>query len=105
MSKAKKQIREPLGFPVHDDEERELIESYESHEGPFESLLTPESKRELEEAARATLEARRSKISLRVRMDHLEKLKARAKLEGLPYQTLINSLIHKYVSEPSKERS
>lgn len=84
------------------EEEADFIATFEVHEGPFESLLTPERKRELEEAARATLEARRSKISLRVRMDHLDKLKARAKQEGLPYQTLINSLIHKYVSEPGK---
>ena len=99
MSKARKTIGEPLGFPFHDDEERELIESFEAHEGAFESLLTAERKRELEEAARATLDKLRTKISLRVPVRDLTRLKSRAAEEGIPYQTLINSLIHKYVSD------
>ncbi|MDD3262699.1 MAG: CopG family antitoxin [Candidatus Absconditabacteria bacterium] len=39
----------------------------------------------------------RSLISLRVPQKNLDKLKILAKKEGIPYQTLINSILHKYV--------
>lgn len=37
-------------------------------------------------------------ISLRVSNFDLEKLKERANREGVPYQTLITSILHKYVT-------
>lgn len=39
----------------------------------------------------------RSLISLRVPQKNLDKLKYLAEKEGIPYQTLINSIIHKYI--------
>ncbi len=39
----------------------------------------------------------RSLISLRVPQKNLDKLKDLAEKEWIPYQTLINSIIHKYV--------
>jgi hypothetical protein len=41
----------------------------------------------------------RAKISLRVPKRDLVRLKSRALQEGIPYQTLINALIHRYVSD------
>ena len=38
-------------------------------------------------------------ISLRLKRNDLELLKRRADLEGLPYQTLLSSIVHKYVSD------
>ncbi|MCD6184783.1 MAG: hypothetical protein J7K84_03185 [Deltaproteobacteria bacterium] len=38
-------------------------------------------------------------ISLRLRANDLELLKHRADSEGLPYQTLLSSVIHKFVSD------
>jgi predicted DNA binding CopG/RHH family protein len=38
-------------------------------------------------------------ISLRVSDFDLEMLKKRAESEGLPYQTLINTVLHKYVTD------
>jgi len=38
-------------------------------------------------------------ISLRVSGFDLEMIKKRAELEGLPYQTLINTVLHKYVTD------
>jgi predicted DNA binding CopG/RHH family protein len=52
----------------------------------------------MQAAAQATLDAQRTKISLRVNNSDLAKLKARAAQEGMPYQTLINSILHKAVS-------
>ena len=90
--------REPTVGAYLDDEEREYIESFEAHTGPLVSHLTPARKREIEAMARATLREMRAKISLRVPAADLARLKQRAAAEGMPYQTLINSLIHKYVS-------
>ena len=43
--------------------------------------------------------AKKSKnINIRISEYDLEKLREKSLLEGLPYQTLISSIIHKYVS-------
>lgn len=84
--------------PAADSLESELSAEFAREDFPFESILTPELKREIEAAARATIEASREKISLRIPKADLAKLKARAAEEGMPYQTLINSILHKYVS-------
>jgi predicted DNA binding CopG/RHH family protein len=39
----------------------------------------------------------RSLISLRIPQKNLDKLKILAEKEGIPYQTLINSILHKYI--------
>ena len=38
-------------------------------------------------------------ISLRINSFDLEKIKSKAKRNGLPYQTLITTVLHKYVNE------
>ena len=38
-------------------------------------------------------------ISLRLKTNDLELLKRRADSEGLPYQTLLSSIVHKFVSD------
>ena len=38
-------------------------------------------------------------ISLRLRTNDLEQLKLRADSEGLPYQTLLSSIVHKFVTD------
>jgi predicted DNA binding CopG/RHH family protein len=81
-----------------DDEERELIELVEGDNFVFESLLTPERKKQIEAMARATMNDEREKISIRVSKTDLSRLKSKAMQEGIPCQTLINSLIHKYVA-------
>jgi predicted DNA binding CopG/RHH family protein len=52
----------------------------------------------LQKAARNTLNDERVQINLRVSKHNLSKLKARALREGMPYQTLINSILHKSVN-------
>ncbi|WP_306119344.1 MULTISPECIES: CopG family antitoxin [unclassified Roseitalea] len=54
-------------------------------------------------AARNTLNPKRKRISIAVPERDLVKLKARASEEGIAYQTLINSLIHKYVEGRLKD--
>ena len=38
-------------------------------------------------------------ISLRLKTNDLEQLKLRADSEGLPYQTLLSSIVHKFVTD------
>jgi predicted DNA binding CopG/RHH family protein len=80
----------------HDDEEKALYEAIENEDYvPGKSALTPERKAELQTIAQNTINEKRTKISLRVPNSDLSKIKARAIREGIPYQSLINSILHK----------
>jgi predicted DNA binding CopG/RHH family protein len=88
--------KEPKIGKFLDDEERELHEAIEREDyGVAKSFLTSERKAELQGYARATINEKRVKVSLRVPETDLARLKARALREGVPYQTLINSILHK----------
>jgi predicted DNA binding CopG/RHH family protein len=82
-----------------DEDEKLLVKAIErdSYE-PGENFLTPDRLKVLQSAARATINEARTKISLRLPNSDLERLKAKAMREGMPYQTLINSILHKAVS-------
>ena len=54
---------------------------------------------EVKKALTASARAKTKLVSIRVRENDLLRLRERASEEGLPYQTLINSLIHKYVQK------
>ena len=41
---------------------------------------------------------KRKAINIKVLESDLEKLKAKALEEGMPYQTLLNSVLHKYIT-------
>lgn len=88
-----------LAIPF-DQEERDLAALIESDTYiPAPSLLTPERAMMLQAAAQAKQDSlARAKISLRLPKGVLERLKVKAKEEGMPYQTLINSILHKAVS-------
>ena len=83
---------------ITDEEEAELIASTERGEwvsvGNFE-----EQKAYLQQLAANTLAKKRKRISISVPERDLMKLKKRAEEEGMPYQTLINSILHKYVNQ------
>lgn len=88
----------PPEFTFLDDEEREIYEAIESDDHVFANLLTPEKKLEVQAMARAKMNEGRVKISLRLLESDLASLKAKAMREGMPYQTLIGSILHKAVS-------
>jgi predicted DNA binding CopG/RHH family protein len=81
-----------------DDEEKQIIEAVEADDAVFVSLLTPKRKKEVEAIARAAMNPVREKITLRIAKQDLMRLKAKAMSEGMPYQTLIGSILHKAVS-------
>jgi len=90
----------PYVGSYHDEEEKELIEAIENDTNPVpDNELTEERKQELQAIARNSSKGDREKISLRVPRADLARLKVKAEQEGLPYQTLINSILHKAANE------
>ena len=77
-------------------EEKKLLESVES--GDYESTLTDNRRKELEGAATNTFK-KDKRISIRISNRDLVAIQSRASEEGMPYQTLVASIIHKYVSD------
>ena len=85
-----------------DPEEQELLEAYES--GEFESDLNVDRREYLAKAAEETFK-KDKRINIRISSRDLEALQRRALEEGLPYQSLVSSVLHKYVSGGLKDIS
>ncbi len=86
-----------------DKEERALRRSVEAGEWRSVRRKGREVQR-YQEYARATLKKDR-RVNIRVSGKDLEALQKRALEEGIPYQTLIGSILHKYVSGRLREES
>lgn len=80
-----------------DKEEQEILDSVERGEWKQVKNLA-EEKRRLRQIARNTLNKTRN-INLRLSERDLQKLKTKAVKEGMPYQTLASSILHKVASE------
>lgn len=78
-----------------DDEELELLQAFER--GEMVSVATKAELQRFRAAARATGTKDR-RVNIRLSSGDLLDLQARALAEGIPYQTLIASVIHKYVT-------
>jgi predicted DNA binding CopG/RHH family protein len=81
---------------ILDQEEQELMESVEKEEWQSIPLLTEELKKS-KEYARLTL-ANHRQLNIRLSQKDFTALKAKAIELGIPYQFLISSIIHKYLS-------
>jgi predicted DNA binding CopG/RHH family protein len=81
---------------VLDDEERDILESYERGEWVSVKNSKKEIKK-LREYARNTLQ-KDKRINIRMSSKDLDQVQVIAAQEGIPYQTLVSSIIHKYVS-------
>lgn len=79
-----------------DNEERELIEVIEADEYiPSLSELNPERLKLFRQAAQNTLHEGTEKVSIRLGRTDLARAKSYALREGIPYQTILKSIIHK----------
>lgn len=76
-------------------DEKELLEGFES--GEFKSKLTKNRKSFLKSVAEETFK-KDKRINIRISSRDLESIQRRALEEGIPYQTLVSSILHKYVS-------
>ncbi|MGE4502091.1 MAG: hypothetical protein AB7D03_04395 [Thiomicrospira sp.] len=80
---------------ILDDEEQSLLQAFES--GEFESVLTDERKTALMSMAQASVK-KDKRINIRIAQRDLDAIQRKALQEGMPYQTLIASILHKYAS-------
>ena len=86
-------MKNPLNL---DEEEVQLLQDFER--GEFRSITNfKQTKRKLEEAAADFLQ-KDKRINIRISSRDLEALKKKAHKEGMPYQTLISSTLHKFVA-------
>jgi predicted DNA binding CopG/RHH family protein len=84
-----------------DHEESELIQSFE--QGHLKSVASKSELARFKAAARATaLKDRR--VNIRLSSGDLSDIQVKALEEGVPYQTLIASVLHKYVTGRLTER-
>ncbi|MDQ6978431.1 MAG: CopG family antitoxin [Ghiorsea sp.] len=78
-----------------DKEEQEMLDAYDS--GEFESVMTDARKKSIAQIAAATFK-KDKRINIRLSGRDLSAIQRRALEEGIPYQTLVTSILHKYVS-------
>lgn len=75
-------------------EETDLLRSFENEEwqsvGPGQHVME-----NLKNAAKATIQQKK-RINIRISESDLNKIRIKAIEEGIPYQTLISSILHKY---------
>jgi predicted DNA binding CopG/RHH family protein len=77
-------------------EEKEYLASYEKGEWvPVKNMVAEKSK--VREYARATIRKDR-RVNIRISQRDLSELQRKAVHEGLPYQTFISSILHKFVN-------
>ena len=91
MKKLNEKAFEPL-----DKEESDLMQSLEN--GEWQSVIDlKQQKKAAVEAARNTLK-KDKRINLRLSQRDYHEIQIKAVEEGIPYQTLISSIIHKYLN-------
>ena len=77
---------------ILDEFEKEILEAYENG-----TLKPSKSRVDYQTIARNTMKKNR-KINIRISENDLLAIQRRAAREGIPYQTLVASVLHKYVS-------
>ena len=83
-------------------EEQEILESYENDE--WVSVSTPASMKKYKSMAKSTFK-KDKRVNIRMSEMDLELLQERALIEGLPYQTLMSSVLHKFVTGRLTEKA
>ena len=84
------------------NEEKDILDSYEKGQWRPAKNRKREIKR-LQQYARNTLQ-KDKRINIRMSSKDLDRVRVMATQQGIPYQTLISSIIHKYVSGYLKEK-
>ncbi|NQU63431.1 MAG: antitoxin [SAR324 cluster bacterium] len=87
----------PSAFEPLDEEEKELIDAAENDR--LETVSNPEMfETEALAAIKSTFE-KKKKITINLFENDISIIKAKALQEGIPYQTYISSIIHKFASQ------
>ncbi len=85
-----------------DHEESELLQAFE--QGQLKSIASKSELAKFKAAARATAIKDR-RVNIRLSSGDLSDIQVKALEEGVPYQTLIASVLHKYVTGRLTERT
>jgi predicted DNA binding CopG/RHH family protein len=87
--------REPASSVALDEEEREILRAVEA--GEWDEIPHIEAeKRRIQAFFRQVAQTRR--VTLRITENDLYSLQIKARQEGIPYQTLMTSILHKYLT-------
>ena len=92
MNRIRKETFKPI-----DQEEKDLMESIERDEWQPVKKIDQERNKAIE-AARNTLK-KNKRINLRLSQKDYHQIQIKAIEEGIPYQTLISSIVHKYLND------
>ena len=84
-----------------DPKEKELADSVER--GEWRSIRGQKRERKRYSGYAAATFRKDRRVNIRISNKDLEAIQKRALEEGIPYQTLISSLLHKYVSRRLRE--
>ena len=98
MKKLSRKAFEPL-----DQEEKDLMESIEHEDWRSVKNIKQEKEKAIA-AARNTLK-KDKRINLRLTQKDYRQIQIKAIEEGIPYQTLISSIVHKYLNGSIAPRS
>lgn len=86
---------DPFSAPL-DDEEKDLLESYER--GEWKTVGNLEEEKAKAKAASVNYLRKNARVNIRISSSDLKSIKQKAAFEGLPYQTLLASIIHKFAA-------
>ena len=82
--------------PTYDAEELDILQALEA--GTLKSVGDASTRRKAHQAAAESTLKKDQRLNIRISSRDLQNLQARAVEEGIPYQTLAASLLHKYVN-------
>ncbi len=85
------------------DDEKEILDTYEA--GEWQSVDNKDAEIDTYQAYARATHKKDKRVNIRISSKNLEALQKKALEEGIPYQTLISSVLHKYVNGRLVERS
>ncbi len=81
---------------ILDKEEQEILDSFER--GEWKSVQNLDEEKAFAKEAATNYLKKDARVNIRISSSDLEQLKRKAAYEGLPYQTFLASLLHKYAA-------
>ncbi len=91
----KRNIKNPPPILL-DEEEKDILESFEK--GEWKSVSNLEKRKNTLKKAASNYLKKDNRINIRISSSDLSRIKQLAAYEGLPYQTLIASILHKFAA-------
>ena len=80
---------------IYTEDENKLIDEFENDPKKWRKASAKETKQMIKMAKNTSKQIKEKRITIRIRVDDLEKLKLMAFEEGLPYQSMLGSYLHK----------